>query len=207
MRGKGSGAGRTISGAVSDTFERASLGSDWTVHLGNAAIVASSDWGASAFSGIHISSWTATSITGDQVVEVTLASGWDNRLLAQPYVRRRSADSARYGFGYDDDPAFVGDPHWYIKYDGVPTEQTVYLVETTGLPAAAPGDRLRLEARGTNPVELRGYRNGVLMVEASDAAVDRITSGVPGLVARAWSGSSLTYPIPVFEDFAAGVLL
>jgi len=201
------GNGATIASPAGDDFERAALGADWTVHLGNAAIVGASDWGASAFSGIHIASWTATTVGDDQVVEATLAAGWDNQLLAQPYVRRRSADAARYGFGYDDDPAFAAVPRWYIKYDGVPTEQTRYLVEVTGLPAAVPGDRLRLEVRGSNPVLLAGYRNGILVVEAADSNADRVTSGTPGLVARAWSGSSLTYPQPVFADFAVGTLL
>lgn len=204
MRG---GPGRTITDPVSDNFERASLGGNWTVHNGNAAIVASSDYGASAFSGVHIASWTGTTIIGDQVVEGTLSAGWDSRLLAQVCTRRRSADLARYAFGYDDDPGFTVPPQWYIKYDGVATENTRLLAVVTGLPAVAPGDRLRFETRGTNPVVLRGYHNGILRCEASDSAADRITSGPPGLTLRAWTGSSLTYPIPVFEDFAAGTLL
>lgn len=201
------GPGRTISDPVTDNFNRASLGADWTVHLGNVATVTSTHWGASASSGVFISSWTATSITGDQVVEATIATGWDSRLLAQPFVRRRSSDSARYGFGYDDDPTFVATPIWYIKYDGVATELTRLLSEVTGPAAPVAGDRLRLEARGTNPVLLKGYHNGILRCSASDATADRVTTGPPGLVARPHSGVTLTYPLPVFNDFAAGTLL
>lgn len=202
---RGRGPGRTISNPISDDFQRASLGANWTVHLGNAAIVASADWGPSAFSGVHVSSWTGTTITGDQFSEAVLASGIHAQMQAQVYTRRRSADVARYAFHYNFE---AGTPQWEIKYDGVATPDVRLLATNTTEPAHAAGGMHRIEVRGTGAsINIRGYVNGRLIIEANDTHADRITSGTPGLTCREAVGAGLSYPQPVFAKYAAGTLL
>lgn len=200
-----SGHGRTITSPIADDFQRASLGSNWTVYLGNAAIIGSADWGASASSGIHIAGWTATTPGPDQVVEAVMVAAPSTTLMeSQVFGRRRSSDSARYAFHYH---AF--DAQWEIKYDGVASELT-RLLDTDAV-AAAPvaGSALRLEIRGTgSSVNLKGYHNGLLILEADDTNADRITANGPtGLVCRAQTGQTPTYPVGLFSRFAAGALL
>ena len=201
MRG---GPGRTIDNPVKDDFERAALGGDWTVYLGNAAIVGSSNLGASAASGIHIAGWTATTLGADQVIEARLTADPSVSLMeTQVFGRRRTSDVARYGLHYH---VFAG--LWELKYDGVPTEDT-RLLATDGV-AAPPsaGSVLRLEIKGTGAtVNIKGYHNGFLILEANDTDVDRITTAGPvGLVSRAQTGETPTYPVGLFSQFAAGTL-
>lgn len=202
MRG---GPGRTISDPIADDFQRASLGGNWTVYLGNAAIIGSADWGASSSSGIHISGYTATTPGADQVVEAAIVAAPATSLMEQQvFGRRRASDSARYGFHYH---AFQS--QWEIKYDGVATELT-RLLDTDAAPAApAAGSVLRMEIRGTGAtVNIKCFHNGVLILEADDTHADRITAtGPTGLVCRAQTGQSPTYPVGVFSRFAAGTLL
>lgn len=198
---------RTLADVVVDNFQRASLGSNWTVHLGDAAIVASADWGAAQSAGIHISSWAGSPTPGlNQFAQGVVASGVDALMQRQVYVRRRSADTARYALHYNFE--FSPTPQWEIKYDGVATEFTRILATSTATGHAA-GSVLRLEARGSGAtVSLKAYHNGVLLMEADDTDADRInTLGPPGLVCRAAVGETLSYPSPVFAEFSAGTLL
>lgn len=199
MRPRSRGPGSSFP-SMTDTFERASLGSNWSTVLGTATIANSSDW-ALASGNICISNWVGTGVAADQAVEAVISSSKPANMLAQPYVRRRSSDAARYGFGYDDDPTFTPTPQWYIKYDGVPTEQTRLLATNTTRPAPVANDRLKIEATGSNPVRIRAWHNDQLVFDITDSAAERITTGVPGLVTRPWSGETPTYPAPVFESF------
>jgi hypothetical protein len=213
MLAKAKGYGRTVSNPVADNFERASLGANWSVPLGNVAIVTSTDLGASSFSGVHIAQWVATTLGDDQFCEMTISPSIDPQISYQIFCRRRSSDVARYAFLYKDDPAFDyegapdGPPAWCFKYDGVPTAQTRYFGNDSSQPPPQPGDRLRLEVRGQNPVLLKGFCNGRLIISGQDTNADRILAGNAGAAYRADSGASLSYPTKVFSDFAAGTLL
>lgn len=207
----GRGPGRTVGHSVSDNFERTSLGGNWTKILGTAGfdIVNSSDMGPTASTTtIHGATWTANPAIGvDQYAEATVSSDRSADMACQVCVRRRSSDLARYAWYYDNETGSPS-PGWNIKYDGVPAEQTRIVAVDNTLSAMVNGDRLRLEVRGTGAsVELRGFRNGLLYVTATDTASDRIvTAGPPGLVFRAQNGA--TVPASgVFEDFAAGTLV
>ena len=201
------GFGRRASGGVVDTFERASLGADWSVPQGLATIVGSADLGASAFSGIHVAVWAATTLGADQFVEMTVSPSIEPLMQWQLFCRRRSSDLARYGFIYDNDPASANPAGWVFKYDGVPNVDTRFLIRDTVPPGPSPGDRVRLEVTGQNPVVLRGFHNGRLVIEAEDTNANRILSGPPGAAYRANVGSSPTYPVRLFADFAAGTLI
>lgn len=70
------------------------------------------------------------------------------------------------------------------------------------------GDHIRVEVRGTNPVELKGYRNGLLILTASDTEAVRIdTAGPPGMAYRLTAGFTVTYPTPVYDSWSAGTML
>ncbi len=200
----GRGPALTVSTSANDDFERSSLGTNWTATLGSPVTVNSSDLGAGSFSGVHIATWAGASFLPDQFCEAKIAPDLVSNMQHQVFVRRRSSDAARYAFHYNGEA--TPSPRWEIKYDGVATEFT-YLLATSTDPAPVPGDTLRLEARGTNPVTIKGYHNGVLLLTGTDSTADRITSGPPGLVFRAFVGASLTYPSPVFENWSGGTLI
>jgi hypothetical protein len=209
-RGDGSGGG-VASGA--DDFERASLGSNWTIAYptsGNQVqIIDDGVLGmAPGPQGFFLVNWTGSVFAADQYSEVVIpldaTPGW----AYQPYVRWRSSDRARYGFGLDNDP---NQPQyydkWYFKFDGVAGSETRMfgLVDNTTGRQPGPGDRLRVEIRGYT---LYGYWNGQLMTTATDTATNRIADGVPGMAARVANGNqSITQPAKVWESWAGGSLL
>lgn len=213
MHGRG-GPGRTISDPVTDNFNRASLGANWTANTGTSDTVSSTSWGIVTSGTIAVGSWAGTPTPAvDQYAEATIATGWSaatSKLLLGVNVRRRSSDSARYMLSYSNDPGDA-DPTtgWVIKYDGVASELTRILLTNTTLGAPVAGDRLRIEARGSGAtVTLKGFLNGILIFEGTDTNADRIvTVGPPGLVARVFVGETITYPQACFTDFAAGTLL
>lgn len=199
--------GRTITDPIADDFNRASLGANWASHLGNASIVSNAHWGPSAFSGIHVTSWDGSTLpAADQFAEATVASGVDAQMQYQVYVRRRSSDTARYGWHYNFEAS--PSPQWEIKYDGVAAE-LVRVLDTDPASAPAAGSRMRIEVRGTGAsITINGYHNGILICSVEEIHADRITvNGPPGLVSRAFVGQTLTYPSPVWTDFAAGTLI
>lgn len=202
MRG---GPGRTIVDAVSDDFERASLGGTWTNYNGTADIIGSAAWGAPSSAPVYICGYTATTPGANQVVEAAIVSAQSTSLMeVQIFGRRRSSDSARYAFHYH-----AADEQWEIKYDGVATEDTRILDFDAVTPPPVAGSVLRMEIRGTgSTVNIRGYHNGLLLCEADDTDADRITAtGPTGLVCRAQLGETPSYPVAVFSRFAAGTLL
>jgi hypothetical protein len=185
-----------------DDFERHALGPSWIVLAGPAAIVGDSDLGVIASGGCAVA-WSGSSFGADQWSETTLSNDVDPNMLMQVYVRRRSGDLARYAFHWNGDP---GRDRWEIKYDGVPTAQTRILASAAGSPPL-PGDRLRIEARGTSPVVLRGFHNGELLLEADDGAPERIVvAGMTGVIARPKQGSTVTPPVAIFECWSGGTL-
>lgn len=203
------GPALTARNTSSDNFDRASLGSAWTV-TGNGGIVASTDLGATG-TGQPIVMRNGD-IAANQYCEATLAAGIIEPMMAQVCVRYRGADAARYGFYYLSEPTegVWGRTGWVYKYDGVASELTRYLaISAVGTPIQAPGDRVRIEARGSGAtVNLRGYLNGLLILEYDDTHADRIVgAGNTVLAFRSRTGSSPTYPTPVYADWSAGELL
>jgi hypothetical protein len=212
-RGGGGFGGTAGSGATaSDDFERATLGSNWTIvypAAGNQVqIIGNSDLGmVPGPEGFFLVNWTGSPFAADQwseaVIPADAAAGW----AYQPYVRWRASDRARYGFGLDNDPGQTQYYNkWYFKYDGVAGSETRMfgLADNTTGRQPGPGDTLRVEIRGYT---LYGYWNGQLMTTATDTVANRIANGVPGLAARVANGNqAITQPAKVWESWAAGSL-
>lgn len=207
-RGSGSAATppRAISVYEADEFERADLGPSWSESLGSVGIVNRSDLGLAARSPIGLVTWVGSNLGSDQFSAAIISSEKPANMLVQVFTRRRGVDLARYGFHYNSD-SNQGTPAgaWEIKYDGVPSVETRILA-TVGGGAPFPGDEIRLEARGTNPVELKGFVNGALVLSALDSAPNAIEGGRPGVAYRLQSGTVTTYPSPVVESWRGGSL-
>lgn len=185
----------TTAAGISDSFERAELGSSWTVHVGVPGTVAGSDLGLLSGS-IAILSWAAP-LPADQFSEAEVAEGIDPRMQRQVFVRRRASDSARYALHYN---LGVSPQRWELKYDGVLPSQTKLLATATSPSGPLPGDVIRIEAEGET---LRGYKNGRLVIQAVDRSPQRIVAGAPGM-ALVLIGASVSRPAPVFERWAGG---
>lgn len=190
-------------GPVIDDFERPALGASWTILPGTTtSIVGNSDLGVTGIGGC-VAAWTGSVFSSDQFGEAELSSAIDPYMLTQVYVRHRASDNARYGFHWNGDP---GNSRFEIKFDGVPTAQTRILAKLDA-PGPRPGDRLRLEVQGTDPVILRGFHQGRLVVTGVDSAPNRITTAAePGLVARMAQGKVNTPPTAIFESWRGGTL-
>jgi hypothetical protein len=188
---------------VFDDFERQHLGPNWT-RYGNplSEIIAWSDLGVLNTQSCGVG-WTASVFAADQWSETTTAVAIDPNMLYQVFCRRRASDLARYAFHWNGDP---GMSQWEIKYDGVPTALTRIVASVNG-PGPAPGDVIRIEVEGTNPVLLRGYHNGQIKLVAPDAHPSRIiTTGPAGVVARMKQGTVNVPPTPIFESWSGGSL-
>ena len=193
-----------------DDFERATLGPKWSIAYppsGNQVqILDNSDLGMAAGpQGFFLVHWVGSTFTADQFCEAVLpldgAQDWAHQL----YVRYRQADSARYGFHYNNDPnqtLYYG--KWCFKYDGRPGAQTRNFGCVAGLPPNKPGDTIRVEIRGFT---LTGYLNGTQMIQATDTASNRIVNGIPGLAARIATGNqNLTQNAKAWESWKGGGL-
>ena len=196
--------------AVFDDFERAELGGDWAVVFPPApndqvAIIDDSDLGMlPGPQGFFLVNWRATVFAADQYCEASIPTDVTDGWAHQVYVRWRESDGARYGFGYNNDPGQEFFGSWYFKYDGVPSEQTRVFATAPGDAPPAPGDDLRVEVEGFT---LRGYHNGVLVLEATDDDPSRIDEGEVGLAARWATGNQNTgSAAKVWEDWGAGSL-
>ena len=185
----------TTGEGASDSFERAELGSSWTVHVGVPGTVAGSDLGLLSGS-IAILSWAAP-LPADQFSEAEIAEAIDPRMQRQVFVRRRASDSARYALHYN---LGVSPQRWELKYDGVPPSQTRLLATAASPSGPVPGDVIRIEAEGET---LRGYKNGRMVIQAADTSSQRIVAGAPGM-AFVLIGASVSRPAPVFERWRGG---
>ncbi len=187
-----------------DDFERHLLGPNWTLLGGSQAGIVNNRALGVPNTNWCFAAWTASAFGADQFSEATIAPDIDPNMLTQVFVRRRASDLARYGFHWNGDP---GRSQWEIKYDGVPTAQTRVLASLAG-PGPAPGDVLRIEVEGTDPVVIRGYHNSRLELTASDAALQRIAIASPcGVVARMSQGFVNTPPTPIFASWSGGSLV
>jgi hypothetical protein len=190
-----------------DDFERAALGTNWIRYGGSQAqIVNGHDLGAPDPSIWCFVVWNASTFDVDQFSEVVTAAGKPDSLLTQVYVRQRASDLARYGFHFNNENTTTNIPRWEIKYDGVPSAQTRILAS---VPATmpAPGDTLRIEVRGTAPVIITGFHNGLQVISATDSAHQRITTtGPAGMVSRLSSGTTAPPNSPIFASWKGGTL-
>lgn len=190
---------------VFDDFNGPTLGPKWFVYFGLPGIVNNQDLGATAFFGMHLVTWQADTFSDDQFSEEVLSSGWNDSMMVMVHVRQVPIpDSApRYGFVYNNE---ASPPRWILKYDGVAGPLTRIIGENLTAPGPQPGDTLRVEVEGSNPVVLRGYHNGNLVLTASDAAPERILSGRPGITFRVILGRTVTYPSPTVSSWRGGSL-
>ena len=196
---------------ASDDFERATLGSNWMISFPTSGtqvqILGNSDLGMAAGpQGFFLANWVGTPFAADQFCEAVIPQDVAPNWAHQVYVRRRSSDAARYGFGFENDPnQTLYYNKWYFKYDGVAEPQTrMFGLVDLGPQAPKPGDTLRVEIRG---YKLYGYWNGRLMTSATDSASNRIANGVPGLAARVANGNqSITQNAKAWESWRGGAL-
>ena len=211
--GMGSGGGMGGMGDLQqDDFEAQMLSSNWQVIFPpppntQVQIIDGSDLGMGPGpQGFFLVNWVATSFAADQFCEATIPLDVNANWLHQVYVRWRAADGARYGFHYNGDPGQPGFGNWAFKYDGVPSAQTRIIAEVpaTAVPPPGPGDTLRVEAQG---YELRGYKNGVLVLTATDSDPTKIAGGQAGLAAGGATGNQNTKEAAkVWESWAGGSL-
>ena len=205
------GSGGGVGQAVSDDFERATLGSKWEVVYPTGAdkaqvqILANSDLGMlKGNQAFFLIDWVGNTFSADQYCEATTAQDAPAGWAYMVYVRRRTSDGARYGFVYDNDPSQPNYGDWIFKYDGVPGPQTRVFASVKATTIPKLGDTLRVEIVGYT---LKGYLNGGLVLQATDTDATKIASGRPGLASRLATGNgSLGVDSKVWEAFAAGDL-
>ena len=210
-RGRAAGNADAAGDVASDDFERGSLGPDWAIVYpptppnDQVRILDSSDLGMGPGpEGFFLVNWTRRAFSPDQFCEATIPTdvtpGWAHMV----YVRWRASDRARYGFVYDNDPDQPNFGDWIFKYDGVPGPETRIIASAPAAVTPQPGDTLRVEVVGYT---LRGYLNGTLVLEATDADPTMIADGVPGLAARWATGNQpTTVAAKVWESWSGGSL-
>ena len=202
------GAGPDAAPGICDDFERSALGSDWMLWANaDCTIVNDSD-----LAQTDPATWCyavySTTFGADQFSEAVIASDKPAGILTQVFVRQQpfgvpNGNGARYGFHYNAD---LGQAQWEIKYDGVSSAETRRW--TNAVPAApVPGDTIRVEVRGSDPVVVVGFHNGTEVVSAMDAEPQRIAvTGHSGIVERPAGGTSPPPNSPVFESWCGGDL-
>lgn len=186
---------------VEDDFERAELGPSWERQVGSDAQIVD---GAVAYADDWVFvEWAGSSFGNDQFSEVERAQAIPSFVMLQPWVRRRASDGARYGTHFNLDP---GQAQWEIKFDGVPGPSTRILATNTTAPRPKPGDRVRIEATGSDPVRVEVFLNGTSIMVGNDSNPNRSLSGTVGFVSR-WSVDQ-TVPTnsPVCENWWGGEL-
>lgn len=193
---------------ASDDFERPTLGASWMMWVNSQCSIANNSDLAQASSNNWCYAAYSTMFAADQVSEAVISVDKPASILTQVFVRQQpvgvpNGNGARYGFHYNADP---GDARWEIKYDGVMTAETRVWTNTTAA-APVPGDRIRIEVRGTDPVELRGLHNGVEILSVVDSSPQRIAvTGYSGVVERNAGGTSALPNSPVWESWCGGAL-
>lgn len=191
-----------------DDFERPTLGATWMLWANSQCSIANNSDLAQASASSWCYAVYGTTFTADQISEGVISADKPANILTQVFVRQQpvgmpSGNGARYGFHYNADP---GDAQWEIKYDGVMTAETRVWTNATAA-APVPGDRIRIEVRGTDPVEIRGLHNGIEILSVLDTAPQRIAAtGHSGVVERNAGGTSALPNSPVWESWCGGGL-
>jgi len=155
-----------------DSFDRAnstSLGSDWTEDYGDWAIVSNNvrcNTTAGAYRKLR---WVGTALdSANYSVEVIARSG-GSAVGVGPAVRLAASSTVTY-YAY---MVFGGDTTWLVEI----TAGGENVLDLGSAVSANTNYTLRLEVDGST---LRGYLNGVLDVEATDAS---LAAGGPGIAA------------------------
>lgn len=188
--GGGSGVTATAPPPVSiatDDFQRTTVGPNWWVNKGEAAIIGGSAFGVATT--IQVIAGYQASFASDQFSEAVVVAGFNRLDRLQVCVRMNSSTNERYALLFRPDSAL-----YQLKFDGAEPGVVLASVAATG---PGPGDILRIEARGTS---LRGLVNGVVVLEATNGA---LTSGSPGVSMRAISGVA---PAAFWESWRGGAL-
>lgn len=194
---------------ATDDFERPTLGAAWMQWVSSQCSIANNSDLAQASATNWCYAVYGTTFGANQFSEAVISSDKASNILTQVFVRQQpvgtpSGNGARYGFHYNADP---GKAAWEIKYDGVSTGETRVWMNATAT-APAPGDRIRVEVTGSDPVVIRGSHNGVEIISVTDTATQRIAvTGHSGMVERNAIGTSApSNNSPVFESWCGGEL-
>lgn len=174
-----------------DTFERAALGGNWTVHNGDVGLVNRGEIGLLSkrgpMLGLGIATWNG-SFSADQFSEVVISPNIDPNAFTQVFVRWRARDRQPYGFHWFG--------QWQLKRDGGPAAPVL-----AGAPGSkpSPGDTLRIEVVGDL---IRGLHNGVEVIRVRDSALTE--AGHPGMALHA-AGVSV-FPTSFYRRWSGGSL-
>lgn len=210
--GTGGTGGMGMQDTESDDFEAQMLSANWEVIFPpppntQVQIIGDSDLGMGPGpQGFFLVNWIGSSFADDQFCEATIPLDVNVDWIHQVYVRWRQSDKARYGFGYAGDPNQAVFGNWIFKYDGVPGPQTRIVAQVLAdvVTPPVPGDTLRVEIEG---YELRGYKNGMLVMTATDTDPSKIAGGRVGLAARWANGNTSTgVDVKVWESWSGGSL-
>lgn len=171
---------------VSDNFNRAALGANWTITSGNFSMPGSTAAMANALGGHSGAFWNADTFAADQYAEIVISNAsYDGYMGVEVRVNTGGADTRYF-------------------YHGSLFEQTlgklvagVYtqLGNTTVNPFAN-GDVIRLEVSGTT---LTAKQNGVVRFSVTDASIGSGQTGIHGY-------TSVTATNTSADSFAAGNL-
>jgi len=198
----------TLSDPAFDDFERASLGSNWTIYNGDVDIISNSDLGVLSktgpIAGTGIVAWSANTFSPNQFAEAVLSPDIHPDVFIQVFVRRRASDLQRYGFmwGPPSVPACAPWPGgWILKLDGGLGAPTLACVSA---PKPNPGDTIRIEAVGSS---LKGFLNGIEVISTTDVVLTE--PGEPGITINVNLGMIPLgdYPVIVVESWTGGGLV
>ena len=189
-----------VSDAISDDFERAALGGNWTIFNGDVAIINNSDIGVrtrtTTLLGLGIAAWSGTTFAADQFSEAVISQDVNPSADLQVFVRRRQSDGRRYGFFWQ---AGTSGGEWVLKLDGGAMPGIVLVTVPTAKPL--PGDTIRIEVRGNS---LRGFHNGQQVISATDLTLT--APGQPGVALNIARVLDSALPTPMFESWGGGSL-
>ena len=188
-----------MSDAISDDFERAALGGNWTIFNGDVAIINNSDIGVrtrtTTLLGLGIAAWSGTTFAADQFSEAVISLDVNPSADLQVFVRRRQSDGLRYGFFWQ---AGTSGGEWALKLDGGMPGIVLVTVPTA---KPLPGDTIRIEVQGNS---LRGFHNGQQVISTMDSMLTE--SGQPGMALNIARVPDSALPTPMFESWRGGSL-
>lgn len=168
-----------------DSFQRASLGGNWSNTVGNLTMCSSGLYLCANVSSSNSMYYTARAWADDQVSEITLGPiDFTKGIIFTPRVRRTETGART---SYECDRAYAGavfdrpgDPdEIFIKRSADSNAGYIAFQALAYTPAA--GDRITLEVTGQNPVSLVCYLNGSPAVSGTDSSAFRVLSGSPGV--------------------------
>lgn len=184
VKTKSCSSGQGAATSWSDDFNRASLGTNWTVN-GGGSIYSSTEFQFTAGLGIEYAFYNAVTFTDNQFAQTKLSNLSTNANKMGPAVRINSAGNTFYTLR-----CYATICEFYKFVSGA--------TGTGSLPSIGGytptlGDTVRLEVTGSNPVVLHAYKCtdgaactskvnlGTAGYTYSDSDADRIVSGSAGI--------------------------